>query len=107
MPHDPLVIPNLGADVYRCGTGQPLLFILGPCVIESLDLLRTVADKLVRLRDDHGVQVVFKSSFDKANRTSLKSNRGPGLEGGLEALATIKSEYDLPVTTDVHEAHSS
>lgn len=104
MPHDPLSIPTPTGSAYSVGTGKPLLFILGPCVIESIDLLRTVADELTKLRDEEGVQIVFKSSFDKANRTSLNSNRGPGLDGGLEALATIKSEYGFPVTTDVHEA---
>lgn len=107
MPHDPLTISTPSENDYECGNDKPLLFILGPCVIESIDLLRTVADELVQLRNNENVQVVFKSSFDKANRTSLKSNRGPGLEDGLEALATIKDEYKLPVTTDVHEAYQA
>ena len=107
MPHDPLSIPTPNGTTYECGNGKPLLFILGPCVIEGVDLLRTVAEQLIALRDDHQVQVVFKSSFDKANRTSLKSNRGPGLDDGLEALASIKDEFKLPTTTDVHEAYQA
>lgn len=106
MPQDPLTIECRSGHTYECGTGRPLLFILGPCVIESVDMLRVVATELAGLRDD-GVQIVFKSSFDKANRTSLKSNRGPGLTAGLEALATIKSEFGFPTTTDVHEAHQA
>lgn len=106
MPQDPLTIECPSGHTYECGTGRPLLFILGPCVIESIDMLRVVATELAGLRDD-GIQVVFKSSFDKANRTSLKSNRGPGLAAGLEALATIKSEFGFPTTTDVHEAHQA
>lgn len=104
MPVDPLPIACPNGQTYECGNDSPLLFILGPCVIESVDLLRTVAEVLVTLREEANVQVVFKSSFDKANRTSIHSNRGPGLEAGLEALATIKAEFGLPVTTDVHEA---
>lgn len=86
-----------------CGPGKPLVFILGPCVIESRDLLIQVAERLVAVREKHGTAVVFKSSFDKANRTSGDSFRGPGLEKGLELLAEIKQRYALPVTTDVHE----
>lgn len=77
--------------------------IAGPCVIENAELLDTVARELVRLRDIEGVSLVFKASFDKANRTSLSSFRGPGLEKGMQMLADIKSRYGLPVTTDIHE----
>ena len=87
-----------------CGPGRPLVFILGPCVIESRELLAQVADRLVGLRERLGVGVVFKSSFDKANRTSGDSFRGPGLERGLAMLAEVKSRTGLPLTTDVHEA---
>ncbi len=80
------------------------IFIAGPCVIESAELLDTVAQRLVELRDRHNLQIVFKASFDKANRTSLHSFRGPGLERGLQMLADIKARYDLPLTTDVHES---
>lgn len=79
------------------------LFIAGPCVIESTDILEAVAQKLVAIREAHNVEVIFKASFDKANRTSLHSFRGPGLQRGLQMLADIKERYALPVTTDIHE----
>ena len=82
---------------------QKPLFIAGPCVIEDAALLDTVAQELVRLRDAYGLQVIFKASFDKANRTSIRSFRGPGLEKGLQMLGDIKERYGLPVTTDIHE----
>lgn len=80
------------------------IFIAGPCVIETEECLNEVALELVRLRDELGIEVYFKSSFDKANRTSLSSYRGPGLEHGLEMLARIKEKYALPLLTDIHEA---
>ena len=80
------------------------LFIAGPCVIENAELLDTVARELVRLRDELKIRIVFKASFDKANRTSLASFRGPGLAKGLQMLADIKTKYALPITTDIHEA---
>ena len=79
------------------------IFIIGPCVIESEECLDKVATELARLRDELGITVYFKSSFDKANRTSLSSYRGPGLERGLEMLARIKQKYALPLLTDIHE----
>jgi len=84
------------------GTGQPLLFIAGPCVIESLDQLRIIAEHLAELSQQMGVSVVFKASFDKANRTSADSYRGPGLDEGLRMLEQIAKETGLPVTTDLH-----
>ena len=89
---------------HAVGTGCPLLFIAGPCVIESIDQLRTVAEELVRLKEQSGYAFVFKASFDKANRTSLSSYRGPGLEEGLTMLQQISSEFHLPVTTDLRLA---
>ena len=80
------------------------IFIAGPCVIETEECLNEVASELVRLREELGIEVYFKSSFDKANRTSLSSYRGPGLERGLEMLARIKEKYALPLLTDIHEA---
>lgn len=77
-------------------------FIAGPCVIESAELLHTVARELVRLRDTYKVPIIFKASFDKANRTSIQSFRGPGLSEGLSHLAAIKQTYHLPITTDIH-----
>lgn len=83
------------------------IFIAGPCVIESAELLNEVAAELVRLRNQLNVEVYFKASFDKANRTSVSSFRGPGLEKGLQMLADIKSQYDLPLLTDIHESEQA
>ncbi len=80
------------------------LFIAGPCVIESAELLDTVAAELVRLNRKYAIDIIFKASFDKANRTSLASFRGPGLEKGLQMLADIRSRHGLRVLTDIHEA---
>ena len=82
---------------------QPI-FIAGPCVIESQDLLNEVAQELVRLRDKYNLEIYFKASFDKANRTSLSSFRGPGVERGLEMLAEVKQTFGLPLLTDIHES---
>ena len=79
------------------------IFIAGPCVIESAQLLDTVAAELVRLRQTLGVEIIFKASFDKANRTALGSFRGPGMEQGLRMLADVKSKYGLRILTDIHE----
>lgn len=79
------------------------IFIAGPCVIESDQLLDTVARELLRLRSQYDIDIVFKASFDKANRTSLSAFRGPGLEKGMQMLGRIKREYGLPVITDIHE----
>ena len=80
------------------------VFIAGPCVIESAELLDTVARELVRLNRKYGIDIIFKSSFDKANRTSIHSFRGPGLEKGLQMLADVKSKYGLRLLTDIHES---
>jgi len=87
-----------------CGEDQPLLWIAGPCVIESHDLTLFIADRLRELADQHDLAVIFKASFDKANRTSGKSFRGPGLQEGLRTLETVKSRTGLPVLTDIHES---
>ncbi len=87
----------------QCGRGQPLVWIAGPCVIESHDLTLRIADTLRRLADRLRLPLIFKASFDKANRTSGKSFRGPGLQEGLKTLAAVKKQTGLPVTTDVHE----
>ena len=79
-------------------------FIAGPCVIESAELLDTVAQELVRINATYGTDIIFKASFDKANRTSIHSFRGPGLERGLEMLDDIKAKYGLRLLTDIHEA---
>jgi 2-dehydro-3-deoxyphosphooctonate aldolase (KDO 8-P synthase) len=88
---------------WKCGPGQPLLWILGPCVIESHDLTLHIAETLAALAERLQLPLVFKASFDKANRTSGKSFRGPGLKDGLKTLAAVKQKLGLPVTTDVHE----
>ena len=97
MPENPLTI-----DQHRCGTGKPLLFIAGPCVIENEELIERVSGELAELAASEGYQLVFKSSFDKANRTSMSSFRGPGLQRGLEILARARERTGLPVTTDIH-----
>ena len=83
---------------------QKAIFIAGPCVIESAELLSTVARKLVEINKKQGANIIFKASFDKANRTSIRSFRGPGLERGLQMLADIKTQYGLQILTDIHEA---
>lgn len=80
------------------------IFIAGPCVIESKACLEAVAAELVRLRDKYGLEIYFKASFDKANRTSLSSFRGPGLERGLQMLSDVKERFGLPLLTDIHES---
>ena len=82
---------------------QPI-FIAGPCVIESEELLTTVAEEICRINDKFGTEIVFKSSFDKANRTSIHSFRGPGIEKGLQMLSDIKDKYGLKILTDIHES---
>ncbi len=79
----------------------------GPCVIENADVLDTVAQELVRLNAKYGVDIIFKASFDKANRTSITSYRGPGMDKGLRMLADIKSKYGLKLLTDIHESYQA
>ncbi|MBP3767924.1 MAG: 3-deoxy-8-phosphooctulonate synthase [Prevotella sp.] len=79
-------------------------FIAGPCVIESAELLDTVAARLVAINRELGTDIIFKASFDKANRTSIRSFRGPGLEKGLQILADVKAKYGLRLLTDIHES---
>jgi 2-dehydro-3-deoxyphosphooctonate aldolase (KDO 8-P synthase) len=88
---------------YRCGAGQPLLVIAGPCVIEDQTTALRIACRLREIAVELSLPLVFKASFDKANRTSLNSYRGPGLERGLEILRRVKQVTGLPVTTDVHQ----
>lgn len=85
---------------------QPL-FIAGPCVIESQELLNTVAEEIVRINTKLGTDIIFKASFDKANRTSIHSFRGPGLDKGLQMLADIKERYGLRILTDIHESYQA
>lgn len=88
---------------WKIGPGNPLLWFLGPCVIESRELVLSVADTLAALSSRLKIQVVFKSSFDKANRSSGKTFRGPGLEEGMRILEEVKQKTGLPVVTDIHE----
>ncbi|OYU70208.1 MAG: 3-deoxy-8-phosphooctulonate synthase [Alphaproteobacteria bacterium PA2] len=85
------------------GTGHPLMVIAGINVIEDLELARLTARTLKGVTADLGLPYVFKASFDKANRSSINSYRGPGLEKGLEVLRAVKAEFDLPICTDIHE----
>ncbi len=87
---------------YQCGPGSPLLLIAGPCVLQSMDISLTIAEVLQRINSRTDVNVVFKASFDKANRTSLNAQRGPGLERGLQMLAEVGEKTGLPTTTDLH-----
>lgn len=80
------------------------IFIAGPCVIESEQLLNTVAERIVTINGTLGTDIIFKASFDKANRTSIRSFRGPGIERGLQMLADVKSRYGLRILTDIHES---
>lgn len=92
-----------GETSFAIGPGQPLLLIAGPCVLESAALARHVAATLKAITNRLQMPFVFKSSFDKANRTALDSFRGPGMAKGLEILAGIRREFDVPVISDVHE----
>src|SRR5712692_3056771 len=85
------------------GGDNPPLFIAGPCVIESREHALAMARTLRKLRDELRINLVFKSSFDKANRTSIESFRGPGLKKGLEILRAVKEETGLPMLSDIHE----
>src|SRR4029450_1279778 len=87
----------------KVGIDQPFFLIAGPCVIESEELQLRTAERLKEITDKLGILLFFKSSFDKANRSSDKSFRGPGMDEGLRILAKVKSEIGVPVLTDVHE----
>jgi 2-dehydro-3-deoxyphosphooctonate aldolase (KDO 8-P synthase) len=104
---DALIRPQNPAQIgpYRCVAGQPLLLIAGPCVIETEQLTLQIATRLRELTADLPLQLVFKASFDKANRTSIAAFRGAGLEEGLRILRRVHKETGLPVTTDIHETH--
>ncbi len=98
MPENPAIV-----GPYRCGRGQPLLVIAGPCVLENEALAVSIAEQLKEIVAGTAVQLVFKASFDKANRTSIDSFRGPGLTAGMAMLRRVKAATGLPVTTDIHE----
>ncbi len=88
---------------YSVGNREPLFLIAGPCVIESEALVLQIAEQMKRLTEHLGIPYVFKASFDKANRTSASSYRGPGIAEGLRILAKVRAEIGVPVLTDVHE----
>jgi len=92
-----------GVKAVRVGLDRPLFVIAGPCVIEDGDTCKQIAQQLVEITESVGMPMVFKASFDKANRSSITSYRGCGLEKGLEILSEIRSEFKIPVLTDVHE----
>ena len=94
---------ELSLNSLRLGGGNPLFLIAGPCVIESESHARMMAEKVSRIAADAGVAYIFKASYDKANRSSVNSFRGPGLKEGLRILGKIKSELNLPILTDIHE----
>jgi 2-dehydro-3-deoxyphosphooctonate aldolase (KDO 8-P synthase) len=94
---------NFKIGAVEIGLDVPLFLMAGPCVIESKDLCMEIADRLLEISRNTGVGVIFKASFDKANRSSITSFRGPGLEKGLEILAEVRRQTKLPVMTDVHE----
>jgi 2-dehydro-3-deoxyphosphooctonate aldolase (KDO 8-P synthase) len=88
---------------FAVGDDNPLFFIAGPCVIETESLILDTASQLKTISEELGVPIIFKSSFDKANRSSIDSYRGPGIEAGLRILQRVKDELHMPVLTDVHE----
>jgi 2-dehydro-3-deoxyphosphooctonate aldolase (KDO 8-P synthase) len=88
----------------RLGAGNPLFLIAGPCVIESESHARTMAERVAKIASEAGIPYIFKASYDKANRSSVKAFRGPGLAEGLRILGKIKSDLHLPILTDIHDA---
>ncbi len=88
----------------RISDTSPLAFIAGPCVIESRDHVLAMAEKLATIAEATNAPLIFKASYDKANRSSIESFRGPGLEKGADILAEVRSEFSLPILTDVHES---
>ncbi|MGL4803575.1 MAG: 3-deoxy-8-phosphooctulonate synthase, partial [Cetobacterium sp.] len=92
------------ANKFEIGGDNRFTLIAGPCVIESEELVMEVAEKVKDICDRLGINYVFKASFDKANRSSIHSYRGPGIEKGLEILKKVKERFNIPVVTDVHEA---
>ena len=94
---------SIAIGAFRIGAGEPLVLIAGPCVIESEGHAMKMAERLVKIAARAKIPLIFKASYDKANRSSVGSFRGPGLAGGLEILRKIKARFRVPVLTDVHE----
>jgi 2-dehydro-3-deoxyphosphooctonate aldolase (KDO 8-P synthase) len=99
MPNNPVRL----TDSVRIGQGRPLVLIAGPCVIESHELTLSIAARLAEIGSELGMPIIFKASFDKANRSSIHGFRGPGLDAGLRTLDAARQHSGLPLTTDVHE----
>src|SRR5450755_2043929 len=87
----------------RLGGSKPLFLIAGPCVIETEKHTRKMAESIAKIAADAGMPCIFKASFDKANRTSVKAFRGPGLREGLRILGKIKTDLNVPILTDIHD----
>ena len=96
-------MPEAQVGELRVGDGHPMLLIAGPCVLEEQSLALSIAAEIKRICEPRRIQFVFKASFDKANRTSIASYRGPGMQAGLRMLERVKAEVGVPVTTDIHE----
>jgi len=105
MPESPPpeAVRRISAGAVEMGGGSPLVLIAGPCVIESSAHALMIAERLAKIAQRVGIPLIFKASYDKANRTSLKSFRGPGLEEGLRVLSTIKKQVGVPILTDIHD----
>ena len=101
------IVQTQVADKFSIGDNQPLALLAGPCVIESEDFTLKMAEEIKKVCDRLNVNLIFKSSFDKANRTALSSFRGQKLEKGLAILNRVKQEFGIPVVTDIHESHQA
>ncbi len=97
-------LPEIQLGALRLGGGNPLFLIAGPCVIESEAHARMMAERIAKIAGDAGISYIFKASYDKANRSSVKAFRGPGLSEGLRILAKIKNDLRVPILTDIHDA---
>jgi len=91
------------SDKISIGNNKQFTLIAGPCVMESEELVMQIAEEMKRLTEKYEINYVFKASFDKANRSSIHSYRGPGIEEGLKILEKVKNKFQIPVITDVHE----
>ena len=98
----PVTVKTLNINGLRIGGNNRVVLIAGPCVIESETLTMRIAGQLKSITSELGIELIFKASYDKANRTSINSFRGPGLKKGLEILAKVKTTYNLPILSDVH-----
>jgi len=96
------VVREISIGNLKIGGKQPLVLIAGPCVIESEEITLRVAEKLLDITKDVGIPLIFKASYDKANRTSVTSFRGPGIKEGLRILAKVKEKFNLPILSDIH-----